>query len=405
MRFSSHYKMNNDDIIDYVFEHTDFFSSNENLICEEIGDGNINYVYRVSDTKTKKSLVLKQADIQTRVRPDGYLNPDRSVREAKMLKLQFKYAPEFIPKILYSDSVMASIIMEDIGAYSNLKKELMKASVFHNLGKLISDFIVRTTLPLTVLVSGYEKKSELATTFYNPELCKITEELVFTYPYNDVCKRNILFAQNAEWLSARFYNNNELAAAAAKLKEKFCSNSQSLIHGDLHSGSIFVNDSDCVSETVTKLKIIDPEFVFYGPIGYDLGNVLAHFILAETYIAYAANEITQTKKNDFLVWIHKTKKELFENFYMCGITYLKDNITDAAYKNSIFIRAYIEQLLLDAVGFCGAELNRRVIGSAKSAEITSIKNAALRIQVERALVDTGIWMMLNPEKAVKEICK
>ena len=59
MRFSSHYKMEGDDIIDYVFEHSNFFDSNENLVCEEIGDGNINYVYRIFDKNTKKSLILK----------------------------------------------------------------------------------------------------------------------------------------------------------------------------------------------------------------------------------------------------------------------------------------------------------------------------------------------------------
>lgn len=203
MRFSSHYKMEGDDIIDYVFEHSNFFDSNENLVCEEIGDGNINYVYRIFDTNTKKSLILKQADVQTRVRPDGYLNPDRSIREAEVLKLYNECAPDFSPKIIYADPVMAAIIMEDIGSYSNLRTELMAGKIFYGIEELIARFIVDASLPSTDLVLAYQKKFKAAAKFYNPDLCKITEDLVFTHPYKDVRQRNILLPENADWLKKK----------------------------------------------------------------------------------------------------------------------------------------------------------------------------------------------------------
>ncbi|WP_203232414.1 hypothetical protein [Treponema vincentii] len=34
------------------------------------------------------------------------------------------------------------------------------------------------------------------------------------------------------------------------------------------------------------MKIIDPEFAFYGPIGYDLGNIIAHLYCAWMYAAF-----------------------------------------------------------------------------------------------------------------------
>jgi len=402
MRFSTHYKMNAEDIIDYVFEHTGFFLTNENLICEEIGDGNINYVYRIFDTKEKKSVVLKQADIQTRVRPDGYLNPNRNAREAAVLKKQFELAPEFIPKIFHSDKIMAVIIMEDISAYSNLKKELMNLSVFPKLGFLLAEFIAKTTLPLTSLIAGYAKKTEAEFTFYNPELCKITEDLVFTHPYTDERKRNILFEENAEWLRNHFYGNIKLTEAAAKLKNKFCNSPQSLIHGDLHTGSIFVKSEENSSSKLTKLKIIDPEFAFYGPIAYDLGNVLAHFIFAEKFASLccvANNSVYQC----FAVWIKEEQKQLLKHFALIGMEYLKKNIRDSVYKNNFFICNYIEEIIIDAVSFGGAELNRRVIGSAKTVEITSITDSSMRVQFERQIVHLGTKMMLQPKKMLKEM--
>ena len=53
---------------------------------------------------------------------------------------------------------------------------------------------------------------------------------------------------------------------------RFCEQSQALIHGDLHTGSIMV--------TVSSTKVIDPEFAFYGPIGFDVGALLGNFLLS-----------------------------------------------------------------------------------------------------------------------------
>lgn len=398
MRFSSHYKMEGDDIIDYVFEHSNFFDSNENLVCEEIGDGNINYVYRIFDTNTKKSLILKQADVQTRVRPDGYLNPDRSIREAEVLKLYNECAPDFSPKIIYADPVMAAIIMEDIGSYSNLRTELMAGKIFYGIEKLIVRFIVDASLPSTDLVLAYQKKFKAAAKFYNPDLCKITEDLVFTHPYKDVRQRNILLPENADWLKKKFYEDSNLIARVAVLKEKFNNYTQGLIHGDLHSGSIFVKNEN---EEI-KIKIIDPEFAFYGPIAYDLGNVLAHFIFAQGYAKYSPLFVDEEKQRaDFLSWLENAKNNLFKSFHIFAKDFLVKNIKDPVYQNEIFIDNYIEKIKIDAVSFCGTELNRRIIGSAKTAEITSIKKIENRIALERDLAELGCAMILNPEEILR----
>ena len=398
MRFSSHYKMEGDDIIDYVFEHSNFFDSNDNLVCEEIGDGNINYVYRIFDKNTKKSLILKQADVQTRVRPDGYLNPDRSTREAEVLKLYNECAPGFSPKIIYADPVMAAIIMEDIGSYSNLRMELMAGKIFYGIEELIARFIVDTSLPSTDLVLAYQKKFQAAAKFYNPDLCKITEDLVFTHPYKDVRRRNILLPENADWLKKKFYENSNLIARVAVLKEKFNNYPQGLIHGDLHSGSIFVKNEN----EETKIKIIDPEFAFYGPIAYDLGNVLAHFIFAQGYAKYSTLFVDKEKqRTDFLSWLENVKNNLFKFFHVFAKDFLVKNIKNPIYQNEIFIDNYIEKIKIDAVSFCGTELNRRIIGSAKTAEITSIKKIENRIALERDLAELGCAMILDPEEILR----
>ncbi len=60
--YKKHFLMTVDDVADYVVNEVKIFSSTENLIVKEIGDGNINYVFHIKDLKTGKSLVVKQAD-------------------------------------------------------------------------------------------------------------------------------------------------------------------------------------------------------------------------------------------------------------------------------------------------------------------------------------------------------
>ena len=60
-KYKKHFLLDSKEIISYVKEKKLFSDENE-LIAEEIGDGNINYVFRVKDIKTGKSFVLKQAD-------------------------------------------------------------------------------------------------------------------------------------------------------------------------------------------------------------------------------------------------------------------------------------------------------------------------------------------------------
>jgi len=57
------------------------------------------------------------------------------------------------------------------------------------------------------------------------------------------------------------------------------------LHGDLHTGSIMV--------TQDSTKCIDPEFGFYGPMGFDLGAFLGNLILA-----YISQDGHATAEND-----------------------------------------------------------------------------------------------------------
>ncbi|MCH93396.1 methylthioribose kinase-like, partial [Trifolium medium] len=105
----------------------------------------------------------------------------------------------------------------------------------------------------------------------NVELCRLTEQVVFSDPYK-VSEYNRWNSPYLDRDAEAVREDNLLKLEVAELKSKFCERAQALIHGDLHTGSVMV--------TRESTQVIDPEFAFYGPIGFDIGAFLGNLILA-----------------------------------------------------------------------------------------------------------------------------
>jgi 5-methylthioribose kinase len=73
---------------------------------------------------------------------------------------------------------------------------------------------------------------------------------------------------------AAIEQDTELKISASKLKHKFVTETQALLHGDLHTGSVMC------SPFPGKTFVIDPEFAFYGPMGFDTGAFIANLFLS-----------------------------------------------------------------------------------------------------------------------------
>ena len=196
------------------------------------------------------------------------LDIERNRIEAEILRLQNELAPQFVPEVYYYDQKMYALTMEDVSAYQNMRYELIDKQIFPDFSEKIAEFLARTLLLTSDLVLDRDVKKQRVKDFINPEMCDISEDLVFTEPYDDYKQRNIVTAGNEDFIRENLYENEPLQVEVALLRHNFMNNAQSLLHGDLHTGSIFINQ--------TGLKVIDPEFAFYGPAGYDIGNVLAH---------------------------------------------------------------------------------------------------------------------------------
>ena len=377
-RFNEHFRMDEEAIKVYVAEKLKLFENIEDIKVSEIGDGNINYVFRAEDIKSKKSVVIKQADklLRSSGRP---LDVDRNRIEAEVLKFYGEVASDYVPKIYYYDEVMCALTMEDISEYENLRHGLMKKKIYKNFAEDITTFMVNTLISTMDIVMNPWKKKEDVKKYINVELCDITEKLVFTDPYTNHFGTNIVLDESSEFVKKEIYDDEELVFEAGKLKYKFMNNPQSLLHGDLHSGSIFVTES--------KTKVIDPEFAFYGPIGYDLGNVVGNL-----FFSYIHSDIVmsnEVEKRAYLNYLETTIAEIVDKFTEKFGRAYDEKVIDPMAKNPLYKKWMIASILEDAAGMAGTEIIRRTIGDSKVKEIESIGSIEDRVYMDKFLILLG----------------
>ena len=383
MKYQEHFLLDCDEVISYVKEKN-LFSENADLTVKEIGDGNINYIFKVENKIDGKSIVLKQADklLRSSGRP---LDLGRSKIEANILRIENNLAPHFVPEIYFYDEIMCVLAMEDISEYKNLRTELVAGKIFPNFADNISEFLSRTLLLTTDLFMNKFEKKKNVKEFINPELCDISECLVFTEPYDNNKNRNIITAGNEEFAEKFLYENEDLHFAILKLREKFMNYSQSLIHGDLHSGSIFINEKG--------IKIIDPEFSFYGPMAYDIGNVIGNLYFP-LYRAKFFMEDSK-KKKEFINWLERCILDIPILFSeKCKLLWEKYS-NDKLLKNKKFRDYYIENIVKDSLAYAGTEMIRRTVGDAKVLELTSLENSEKKLQLEKELISKAVSMIMK----------
>ena len=319
-RYDTYFLMKEADVIDYVqTKYPGHFDKDAVLTVKEIGDGNLNYVFRVVEEKTGKSIIVKQAGEALRISADMKVSTDRNRIESEILQIQDKYAPGLVPKIYGYDTVMCACAMEDLSDHALMRYALMRHETFPRFAEDISTYMVNTLLKTTDVAMEHKEKKAMVKSFINPELCEITEDLVLTEPYNDCNHRNNVFPPIADFVRRELYEDDALKLAVAKLKFEFMNNAQSLIHGDLHTGSIFVKQD--------STRVFDPEFAFYGPMGYDIGNVVANLIFAwDNGRAAGADE--------FCDWALKAIEETVDLFCQKFLKCFDECVTDLMAKTA-----------------------------------------------------------------------
>ncbi len=351
---------------------------NSQLTCNEIGDGNLNLVFKVIDNNTGESIIIKQALPYAKVVGESWpLTLDRSRIETNALLKQAEFVPQYVPKVFYSDESLAITIMEDLSHLQIARAALIDGKELPLLSQHVGEFLAKTLFYTSDYGLNQHYKKSLVKQFINPDLCKITEDLVFTDPFFDHETND--YEADLQQDVERIWNDQELKLEVAKLKQLFLTKAEALVHGDLHTGSMFADEYET--------KIIDPEFAYFGPIGFDVGQVFANLLF---------NALSRDPEKQDVIYQHiETTWNVFAREFSAA--WNKDAL-EIFTKTDGYLEHVLGEIFEEAIGFAGCEIIRRSIGLAHVADLDTIEPYERRIATKQIALSLGSKLIKNRKK-------
>ncbi|MCG8499572.1 MAG: S-methyl-5-thioribose kinase, partial [Firmicutes bacterium] len=103
----NYYELTTETVIQYIDDKLKFFAPGADIVCQEIGDGNLNLVFRLKDQKSSKSIIVKQALPYVRAAGEDWpLDIGRGEIESKILKIEYDLTDGLVPEVYFYDNDM-----------------------------------------------------------------------------------------------------------------------------------------------------------------------------------------------------------------------------------------------------------------------------------------------------------
>ncbi|GBO50341.1 S-methyl-5-thioribose kinase [Pectobacterium versatile] len=371
-----------DDAVEYARQYGGVSQPQTLVAAEEIGDGNLNLVFKIKDEAGVSRVIVKQALPYVRCVGESWpLTLDRARIEAETLLTHARFCPQHTVTVLYHDPELAVMVQEDLSDHRIWRSELVNGADYPQAAAQLGEYLAQTLFHTSDFYQHPHEKKAAVSQFTNPELCQITEDLFFTDPYIDHERNQFDAALTPDVHALR--EDRALKLAVAGLKHRFLSKAEALLHGDIHSGSIFVAEG--------RLKAIDAEFGFYGPIGFDAGTAIGNLLLNYCGLPglLAPREAAAGRERRL-----EDIRTLWQTFSARFLALSESESRDPALAESGYAALFLQQVWLDAVGYCGTELIRRTIGLAHVADLDSIQETEARLACQRHAISLGRTLVL-----------
>ena len=371
---------------------------------EEVGDGNLNLVFIVRGSAG--GVAVKQSLPYLRLVGESWPLPlERAYFEHESLQSQLAHTPKLVPQVLRYDAKLFCIVMELLEPHVIMRKGMLEACEYPRFADDISTFMARNLFFTSDLhLESRAKREAVAKFSKNTELCKITEDVIFTEPYM-VADNNRWTAPYLDGHAKRIRDDVNLKVEVNKLKAKYLISNEALLHGDLHTGSIMV--------TPESTKVIDPEFSFYGPMAFDVGKIIAELLIS--YFAQAGHEKAPGERDAYRAWILEAIEQVWTQFNDKFLALWND---PAQATGDLFVAAHFEgggakvrlqieqhnymfRLWGSSVNFAGTFLIRRILGIAHDIDFELIEDERLRATCEARTLDLACELLLKYDEISK----
>ena len=364
----------------------------------DVADGNLNAVFLVDGPQG--GVCVKQALPYVRVAGESWpLDVKRANYEAAYLARLAPHVGGLAPELYAYDPEQFVIVMEKLEPHVILRKGLIAGQRFPKAPEHVAEFVAHAAFHTSDLAVPFERKAaDVALFAQNLALQRITVDLVFTDPYVEVW-RNKVTAPLAAWAAA-LRTDIALKSAVGHFRLRYLTTAQSLLHGDLHSGSVMTTPDDT--------RVIDGEFALVGPTGFDVGNFLAHYVMAwyakpfhagspETIAAYRdaiADDIAR-----FWLTFRRRFLDIWRESDAAGDGLPRGHFLDPAGRARLetLRQSYVEVIFRDAVGYLAIKTIRRIVGYAQIADFLTIENVEPRAEAQTGALALARALLKRPE--------
>jgi 5-methylthioribose kinase len=365
----------------------------------EVGDGNLNLVFIVEGPQG--AVCVKQALPYVRAAgPSWPMSLDRAFFENSYYQGVAPFVGERIPKLYHYDPELYCTVMERLSPHIILRQGLIAGRRYPNLAGDMGEYVARACFFTSDFAWPFERKLDGIAVFAgNKALVRITVDLVFADPYF-VSQRNRHTSPQLDDVVSDLRRDGPLKVAAARFGQKFLNDVQALVHGDLHSGSVMVTEDDT--------RVIDPEFAFYGPIGFDLGAFFGNLLLS--WYSQPGHTTSNDDRVGYQDWILDQAKIFWETFRTRFLALWAEHAKGDAFPAAMFSApedaatlqaarsAYLDSLFADMLGFSACKMIRRILGFAHVIDFEWIQDSALRANCEAGALAMARLLLTHPEQ-------
>ena len=363
----------------------------------EVGDGNLNLVFIVEGRAG--SVCVKQALPYLRVAgPSWPMSAERAYFEQAYFRSVAPYVGAAIPQLHHYDPQLQCIVMERLSPHVILRQGLIAGRRYPRVARDIGEYVARACFFTSDLALPFEQKMDgIALFARNQPLLRITVDLILAEPYF-AAERNRHTSPQLDGAVRTLRLDGALKTAAASFGHKFLSCPQALVHGDLHSGSVMVTDSDS--------RVIDPEFAFYGPIGFDLGAFFANLLLS--WYSQPGHAGGAGERGAYRDWILEQARTFWTAFHDRFLALWTEGADGDAFPARMFgergdqgalarARAdFMHGLFADMLGFGACKMIRRILGFAHVLDLDGIADASMRARCEAAALAMAMTLLKTP---------
>ena len=322
---------------------------------------------------------------------------ERAYFEHECLRRHGVHAAARLPAIYNYDPARFCIVMELLSPHIIMRRGMIQGIRYPHFAGHMAEYCARSLFFTSDLyLPAPEKKEAVGVFAANTELCKITEDLIFTDPYM-IEERNRWTSPQLDGIAAEFRGDAALKLSVSRLKLRFMGLTQALVHGDLHTGSIMVTKSDT--------RVIDSEFAFYGPMGFDIGAVIGNLLI--NFFSQDGHATDDDPRDAYQAWVLDAAEEFWNEFRAGFLDLWRREGRGDGYPSPLFAdgagrRAleeergrYMDALFQDTVGFAAAKMIRRILGLAHNIDLEWIEDADMRAACETRCLRLARDMMVN----------